>query len=159
MLFESHSCLYQAYTSGKRLRNIYLFSDCHISNEDYVVRLCQRHLWHSRLFVFACGGKNANKHAARRLAAAGGGYCEFITPSALPNKVKMMRQMKRGLQVRLGCVSPSPLLLSFTPTIIFRLCVIPSSCPYSHYHLSSLRCSFLASCSHYHIRNIFSSSN
>jgi len=58
-------------------RNIFLFSDGHVSQEDVVLGLVRENVEHSRVFTFAVGS-SPNSHFLQVLSKTGGGYYEVF---------------------------------------------------------------------------------
>jgi len=83
--------------ADRALRNVFVLTDGHITNENYVRDLVMEHAFHTRCFFFAMGS-HPNRHLVRRLSLLAGGAVEFVKPDKLPSIEKVRRQMRRALQ-------------------------------------------------------------
>ncbi|XP_038058129.1 protein mono-ADP-ribosyltransferase PARP4-like [Patiria miniata] len=80
------------------LRNLFLITDGHLSNEQATLRAVGRHRAHSRVFTFGVS-KTANRHLLAAAARQGGGAFEFFDTKAKSTwEQKIQLQVSRASQ-------------------------------------------------------------
>lgn len=88
-----------ALSHTNKPRQIFLFSDGHVTDLDYTLEIVAENSKHTRMFTFGVGD-TCSRHVIRTMAKRGSGSALFVGIRKLPNKKKIQRMFQQALQVR-----------------------------------------------------------